>query len=203
LEPISIEIRNLTKCYRKKLAIDSVNLRLESGKLHVFVGKNGSGKSTLMKCVMKHVHYKGEIIKKRYRIGYAPEKYIMPEYMTVYEFLRSIGRIKDLYEPYLHLELMEYLKILHIEDRLHHRLKQLSNGMKQKVNLIQALLNNPKIILLDEPLVGLDEESQKKFVQHVISLSKQRLVIVSTHHPHKFNTKNKVIHFFQNGCVQS
>jgi ABC-2 type transport system ATP-binding protein len=198
-KPINISIHDVSKSYQRKVAIDHISTEFEAGQLHLLIGKNGSGKSTLMKCIMKLIDYKGDIIKKRYRIGYAPEKYIMPEFMTIYQFLKTIGRIKDLYEPYLNLELMEYLKIFLIDDRIHDRIKQLSNGMKQKVNLVQALINHPKIILLDEPLVGLDEKSQKSLIKKLIELSKERLVIISTHHPHKFQTSRKMIHQFDQG----
>lgn len=199
--PIAITINNVSKAYKNHLAIQHIDKTLVSGHLHLFVGKNGSGKSTLIKCIMRLVNYQGQIKKKRFRIGYAPEKYIMPEFMTVYEFLKSIGRVKDLYEPYLDLELNEYMSIFSIEDRLNDKIKHLSNGMKQKVNLVQALLNHPKIIIFDEPLVGLDERSQKAFIKKIIDLSKEKLIIISTHHPHKFKTSKKCIHEFIQGQI--
>lgn len=199
--PITITINDVSKAYKHHQAIRHIDKTFVSGHLHLLVGKNGSGKSTLLKCIMNLIDFEGDIRKKRFRIGYAPEKYIMPDFMTVYQFLKSIGRVKDLYEPYLNLELLEYMTLFQIEDRLHDRIRELSNGMKQKINLIQALLNNPKIVLLDEPLVGLDDISQKALIKKIIDLAKQKLIIISTHHPHKFNTSKKAIHYFNQGQI--
>lgn len=201
LKPINITVNDVSKTYHNTKGIQHISRQFESGNIHLLIGKNGSGKSTLIKCIMKHIHYNGMILKKRYRIGYAPEKYIMPEFMTVNQFLISMGRIKDLYRPYIDMELTEYLEMFGIKEKLHQRIKHLSNGMKQKVNIVQALLNQPKIILLDEPLVGLDEKSQDALIKELVTISKERLVIVSTHHPHKFKTSRKLIHHFREGEI--
>jgi ABC-2 type transport system ATP-binding protein len=190
-KPISITINDLSKSYHHVKAIQSINTEFLSGKLNIITGKNGSGKSTFIKCIMNHVAYNGRIIKRKYRIGYAPENYVMPDFMTVHQFLITIGRIKHLYNEYLNNELELYLDMFQLKHKLYTPIKSLSNGMKQKVNIIQALLNNPKIIILDEPLVGLDFNSQKHFIKKIIQLSKDYLVIISTHHPEKFNTTRK------------
>jgi len=200
-KPINITINDLSKTYQQSKGIVSVSKVFESGKLHIFSGENGSGKSTLIKCMMNLVHYQGHIEKRRYRIGYAPEHYNMPGHMTVNEFLRAIGRIKHLYQPFYHVELKTYLEMFDLSHKINEPIKYLSNGMKQKINLIQALLNQPKIIILDEPLVGLDVESQKKLIKRVIDLSKHCLVIISTHYPEKFKTKRKEIHHFYQGKI--
>lgn len=199
LNTINISIRDLSKHYHTSIGINHVSTDLENGALHLVTGKNGSGKTTFIKCIMQHLSYKGTITKKKYRIGYAPENYVMPGFMTVYEFLVSIGRIKHLYKPYLDIDLERYLSLFSLKDKLFKPIRALSNGMKQKLNITQALLNHPKIIILDEPLVGLDFHAQKQLVKILIHLSKERLVIISTHFPEKFNTKKKEIHHFDQG----
>ena len=199
---IYITINDLSKTYHKTKGIQHINTEFNNGYLHLLTGKNGSGKSTLIKCIMQLVKYQGEIIKKRYRIGYAPENYIMPDFMTMMDFFITIGRIKDLHQPYLNLELEEYLDIFQIKTKLYTPIRSLSNGMKQKVNITQALLNNPKIIILDEPLVGLDFNSQKLLIKKIIELSKDKLVIVSTHFPEKFNTSRKKVYQFFEGTIE-
>lgn len=198
---INIHIHDLSKEYNSIPAIDSVNLNFSSGQLNLLTGDNGSGKTTLIKCIMHLVKYKGRIRKKRYRIGYAPENYLMPDFMTGFQFLKTIGRIKELTGDYLSIELEEYLELFQIANKIHDPIRKLSNGMKQKINITQALLNNPKIIILDEPLVGLDFDSQKKLVKIIIDLSKNNLVIVSTHQPERFNTSRKKIFHFEAGKV--
>ena len=199
---INISINDLTKYYNHKVGIKNINAEFKSGKLNILTGENGSGKSTLIKCVMKQVKYEGEVLKKKYRIGYAPENYIMPDFMTTYEFLKAIGRIKDLVYDYLDIELEEYLDFFDLKHKVNEPIRNLSNGMKQKINIIQALLNQPKIIILDEPLIGLDFNSQKKLIKKIIDLSKNQLVIISTHHPEKFNTSRKIIYNFKKGLIQ-
>jgi ABC-type multidrug transport system ATPase subunit len=199
--PITISIHNLTKAYRKTIGIQKVTCELTNGNLHLLTGKNGSGKSTLIKCIMSLVSYEGTINKKKYRIGYAPEKYLMPDFMTIMDFLVSIGRVKDLPQPFLGTELETYTDIFQLKDKLNQPIKSLSNGMKQKVNIIQAMVNNPKILILDEPLVGLDFKAQKHLAKMIIDKSKRHLVIVATHFPEKFNTKRKVIHHFVEGSI--
>jgi ABC-2 type transport system ATP-binding protein len=199
---ISITINDLSKTYHRTYGIQNITTELKNGHLHLITGKNGSGKTTFLKCIMHLVKYKGKIIKKRYRIGYAPENYIMPDFMTVYDFLVSIGRIKHLYHPYLNLELEEFLDMFQLKEKLYKPIRSLSNGMKQKINITQALLNQPKIIILDEPLVGLDFTSQKKLVKKIIELSKDKLVIISTHFPEKFNTSRKHLYHFHKGKLQ-
>lgn len=199
---INISINDLTKKYHQTVAIENINVEFSSGKLNILTGENGSGKSTLIKCVMKQIKYEGEILKKKYRIGYAPENYIMPDFMTGYEFLVAIGRIKHLVYEYLDIELEEYLDLFGLKQKINKPIKNLSNGMKQKINIIQALLNQPKIIILDEPLIGLDFNSQKLLIKKIIDLSKNYLVIISTHHPQKFNTKRKTIYHFKDGMLQ-
>ncbi|MFP4477946.1 MAG: ATP-binding cassette domain-containing protein [Candidatus Izemoplasmatales bacterium] len=201
-KPINITIHDLTKHYHHTKALQSINTVFNSGVLNIITGENGSGKSTLIKCIMNHVAYKGKVIKKKYRIGYAPENYVMPDFMTIYEFLICIGRIKHLYNDFLKNELDVYLDMFQIKHKIDKPIKTLSNGMKQKVNIIQALLNNPKIIILDEPLVGLDFTSQKHLIKRITQLSKEYLVIISTHHPEKFNTKRKIIYKFNQGMIE-
>lgn len=201
-QSISICINELTKEYTKQKGIFNVSTEFNSGQINLLTGNNGSGKSTLIKCIMKLIKYQGRIDKRRYRIGYAPEKYIMPEYMTIYEFLKAIGRIKHLYTNHLNIEIEDELKLFNLNKNLNKPIKKLSNGMKQKVNIIQALLNNPKIIILDEPLVGLDFDSQLHFTKRIVSLSKEKLVIIATHYPEKFRTKKKKIYQFIDGKLE-
>ncbi len=199
---ISISIKNLTKIYAKDKGVFDINIDLSQGMLNLIVGKNGSGKSTLLKCIMKLVKYQGEIEKKNYRIGYAPEIFLMPESQTVEEFLLSIGRIKGLGNLVIRENSVDFFEMFNIEKYRYKTIRTLSNGTKQKVNLIQALIHNPKIILLDEPLTGLDFDSQKKLLKYLASLAKERLIIISSHYPEKFRTRNKQIYQIVNGKIE-
>lgn len=202
LENINITINNLTKAYSKDKGVFDLNLSLNSGGINLLIGKNGSGKSTLLKCIMKLINYSGNIEKKRWRIGYAPEYYIMPDFFTVEEFLYNIGRIKGLGKVAYHDQSIDLLRMFNLESYRHKQIRSLSNGMKQKVNLLQALIHDPKIIILDEPLIALDSESQKNLLSYLHDKAKTRLVIISTHSPEKFKYKSRNIIEIVSGRIQ-
>ena len=201
-ENINISIKNLTKAYTSDKGIFDLSLSFNSGGINLLVGKNGSGKSTLLKCIMKLVKYSGKVDKKKWRIGYAPEMFVMPEFLSVEEFLYNIGRIKGLGKNAFKENSTDFFKLFNIEKYRNKMIKTLSNGMKQKVNLIQALIHEPKIIILDEPLVSLDSGSQENLLKYLTVVAKTKLVIISTHNPNKFRSKLKTVYRLENGKIQ-
>lgn len=200
---ISIIIRELSKQYSKNKGIFNFNLILNSGKLNLITGKNGSGKTTLLKCIMRLVNYQGKIERGKLKVGYAPENYLMPEALSVNDFLISIGRIKGLSKMMYKEKSLDFFELFNIKNYQHKLIKTLSNGTKQKINLIQALIHNPKIVILDEPLVALDYDSQKALIKYLREIAKTRLVIISTHRPEKFVSRNKVIYEIVNGKLNA
>ncbi len=196
---ISISIHEVTKQYNKHIGIQSITTSFESGKLNIVIGENGSGKSTLFKCIMGLVQYKGVIDKQKYRIGYAPEEYVMPLSLNVMEFLHSIGRIKGVYKEELDLRTNEYLSYFDLMEYKFKKIGSLSNGMRQKINLLQAFIHDPKILILDEPLAALDKESIPKVVSLIKEKSKTSLVVVSTHQPQMFRSKQRKLYQFYEG----
>lgn len=202
-EKLSITVNELTKEYGPKKGIRGVNAYFESGKIHLLLGDNGSGKSTLLKCIMGLVHYQGTIRKRRVRIGYAPEEYIMPMHMTVIDFLYSIGRIKGYPRDELNDNVRFYLSYFNLTDYLHRTIKSLSHGMRQKVNLMQAFIHEPKVLILDEPLSGLDQEMVQKLLELIKEKAKQSLVLISSHHKHRFQMKYCEVYHFIEGSLHA
>ena len=198
---IVIEIKALSKQYGNQGGIHDINATFKSGQLNLLVGKNGSGKTTLMKCIMGVVRYQGQIIRNRSIIGYAPEDYVMPYFMSVKDFLQSIGKIKDCPKTTLETEINEYLTYFELSEYAHRMFGNLSNGMRQKVNLIQAFLNKPKTILLDEPLHGLDPISQSKILKLIHERQKESLIIISTHYPELYKTRKKTLYIMEEGVL--
>jgi ABC-type multidrug transport system ATPase subunit len=190
---IAIEVANVSKRYRGKDGIQGVSAAFSNESLHLVVGSNGSGKTTLLKCIVGLVRFEGEIRKKHFRIGYAPEEYVMPHYMSIRDFLRSIGKIRDAASEGLDIEIGQELDYFDLRTHENKPIGKLSNGMRQKVNLIQAFLNHPKILLLDEPLRSLDQDSQEKAIGRIKERMGESLIIVSTHSPEKFKIRNKRI----------
>ena len=197
----AIEIKNVSKKYHNQVGIHLVNVKFESGKLNLLVGKNGSGKTTLIKCIMGVVRYDGVINKQRSTIGYAPEDYVMPYFMSVWDFLHSIGKIKDSPSATLQSEIDEHLTYFEMQNHAHQSFGTLSNGMRQKVNLIQAFLNHPKTIILDEPLHGLDDISKAKILKLITLRMKESLIIVSTHYPELYKTRKKTLFVMEDGML--
>jgi ABC-type multidrug transport system ATPase subunit len=188
---IVIELFKVSKRYRGKGGIIAVSGAFQNDRLHLLVGANGSGKSTLLKCIMGLVRFEGEIKKKHFRIGYAPEEYIMPYYMSVRDFLMSIGKMRDSTVEGLEQEVDSHLEYFGLRGQEKMAIGKLSNGMRQKVNLIQAFLHHPKILLLDEPLHALDEDSQTRTIGLIKDRLTESLIIVSTHDPEKFKVRHR------------
>jgi ABC-2 type transport system ATP-binding protein len=201
LENLSITIKEVTKEYKGTIGINNITTHFESGILNILIGENGSGKSTLFKCIMGLCHYNGKIVKRKHRIGYAPEEYVMPLHLSVIDFLKSIGRIKGVSTEELDQNVLDYLRFFELEDYKHKPISKLSNGMRQKVNLMQAFIHEPKIIILDEPLAALDKESVPKIVRLIKEKSKTSLVVLSTHQIHHFRTNRKKIFYFKDGEI--
>jgi len=199
---LNIIIENVSKKYFNKLGISNISTTFEAGYLNLLVGPNGSGKSTLLKCIMGLIKYDGIIKKNTYKIGYAPEEYVMPSFMTIQDFLVSIGRVKNLEIVYLKETMKKYLLIFDLLQEESRLIGKLSNGMKQKVNLMQAFIHQPRIILLDEPLVSLDLVSQEKILSMIKERCKDSLIIISTHQPEKFKVRKKRIYHIENGCLK-
>ena len=200
---INIFINQVSKTYPHRRGIFNVSLQLEAGKLYLLVGENGSGKTTLLRCIMGLVKYQGTITRASKRIGYAPEDYYMPSFMKVIDFLESIGRIKNPMFQTNHEKLDFFLSFFDIMKYKYSTIASLSNGTRQKINLIQALIHDPEIILLDEPLTFLDEEAQAKVLQLIKEIYKDKLIIISTHQVPKFQIRQKQIITFVKGSLSN
>ena len=167
-----LEIKNISKTYRKSdvKAIDNVSLTIEEGDIFGFIGPNGSGKSTTIKCITGiHSYDEGEIIFDGISIKDKPllakqKMAYVPDNPDVYETLTGIDYINFVCDVYgvneERKELIDkYADMFHIKEQLVNQIKSYSHGMKQKVVLIAALAHKPKLLILDEPFVGLDPKA--------------------------------------------
>ena len=167
-----LEIKNISKTYRKSnvKAIDNVSLTIEEGDIFGFIGPNGSGKSTTIKCITGiHSYDEGEIIFAGISIKDKPllakqKMAYVPDNPDVYETLTGIDYINFVCDVYgvneERKELIDkYADMFHIKEQLVNQIKSYSHGMKQKVVLIAALAHKPKLLILDEPFVGLDPKA--------------------------------------------
>ncbi len=195
---IEINLLNVTKSYDKGLkkhyVFSNVTHHLTSDKIHFLVGANGTGKSTLIKCILNLTNYDGKIELSSRKISYAPEKLLMPDYLTVNQFLTSLLIAKHQKKTDINNKINKYLNLFAISEYQNTNLIKLSKGTKQKVNLLQALLDNSDVYIFDEPLSGLDLKSKEVFKKEIYNLKKQKkLVIISTHHLVDYHYRNKNI----------
>ncbi|HTA64521.1 MAG TPA: ABC transporter ATP-binding protein [Xanthomonadaceae bacterium] len=173
-------------------AVAGIDLESGPGILGL-LGPNGAGKSTLMRILATlakptsgRVLWNGEDIAKkpdalRVELGYLPQDFGVYEALTAREFLAYLAAVKGLPSKLARERIDECLGMVGLSDAGDRRLGDFSGGMRQRVGIVQALLNNPRLLIVDEPTVGLDPEERLRFRHLITDLAAQRLVILSTH----------------------
>ncbi|MDO4333590.1 MAG: ABC transporter ATP-binding protein [Eubacteriales bacterium] len=188
-----ISVEHLTKCYGDFMAVEDLSFEIDEGHVYGFLGPNGAGKSTTMNimtgCLSAtagHVRIDGHDIfeepdKAKKLIGYLPEQ--PPLYMaeTPVEYLRFVGEAKGLRGAELKAQIEDVIRQTKIEDVRNRRIQALSKGYRQRVGIAQALLGNPKVIVLDEPTVGLDPIQIIEIRALIKELGQNHTVIFSSH----------------------
>lgn len=188
-----ISVEHLTKCYGDFTAVNDLSFEIGEGHVYGFLGPNGAGKSTTMNimtgCLSAtegHVKIDGYDIfeepeKAKRLIGYLPE--LPPLYMTETpeEYLRFVGEAKGLWGGELKQQIEDVIRQTKLEDVRNRRISALSKGYKQRVGIAQALLGNPRVIILDEPTVGLDPIQIIEIRALIKELGKNHTVIFSSH----------------------
>lgn len=190
---MKLVLENVTKKYKDKTAIQNITAELYSGQLIGLIGKNGAGKTTLLKLlstIMKPTSGRilldnQDIVKNpnimRNMIGYLPQDIFAYPNLTILEYLIYIASVKGMKKKEMETQINDLLSNFHLENAKNKRLDNCSGGMRQRVGIICALLNNPQIIIVDEPTTGLDPE-ERITVRNILSgLSKEKIVILSTH----------------------
>lgn len=183
-----LEVKNVTKKYGKLIANDNISLTLKDGEIAILLGPNGAGKSTLLKSIAGLLRYEGEITtdgksnKSLYAksiLGYIPEMPAVYDMLTVGEHLEFILRAYKKKDDGYSDELLELFELKDKKDKL---CKELSKGMQQKLSICCALVHRPKVIIFDEPMVGLDPHAIKKLKELFIRLKADgACVLISTH----------------------
>jgi len=165
-----IEIKNLTKKFGDVVAVRNLDLKVKKGELFVLLGPNGAGKTTTIKLITGLLRpTEGEIwvggysVEREYMmakriIGYIPDTPYLYEKLSAREFLNFI---QDIYEVEERNKVEELLELFHLQDEADRLIEEYSHGMKQKVAIASALIHNPKVLIIDEPLVGLDPRSAR------------------------------------------
>jgi len=186
IEPSLVRARGISKRYGRALALDRLTLSLPEGSVLGLLGPNGAGKTTFLRLVMGFLFpEEGEIDRGGLaprQIGYLPDRALYPSRLRVREYLELIGRLSALHGQALRENVHRLLADLGLEDAAGTRLGSCSRGMLQRVGLAQALLGEPRLLLLDEPMLGLDPSGQKLMREQIETLHKSgKTILLSSH----------------------
>jgi ABC-2 type transport system ATP-binding protein len=188
-----IEVENLTKAYGQQRAVDDISFSVDRGEVLGFLGPNGAGKTTLMRiltCFFPPTSGKASVagydcfadsLEVRKRIGYLPERVPLYEDMSVKDYLAFVAGIKGTAARDIKVEVAQTMADCNIDSVANKLIHDLSRGYRQRVGLAQALVNDPDILILDEPTVGLDPKQIKEIRKLIKELAGKRTVILSTH----------------------
>lgn len=187
-----LKIDNISKNFGRKVALKDISFSLEDG-VYGLLGDNGAGKSTLMRIlttVLKpssgRVEVDGNSIKvlgDKYRslLGYMPQEFFVYPTLTARGFLEYMGSLKGINEKDLKNKIDEVLEFVNLKEVANKRVVTFSGGMKRRIGIAQAIINDPKIIILDEPTAGLDPQERIRFLNILGDMGKNRIIIISTH----------------------
>ena len=189
-----LEVNHLTKRYRGIASIEGINFRIQPGEIVGYLGPNGSGKSTTVKIITGllqpnegSVLFEGrdireDMVRFRSSLGYVPEEAHVYTYLSGLEYLQLVGRLRGLEEQIIERKANQMLKLLSLESWRYSPISFYSKGMKQRVLIAAALMHNPKLLVFDEPLSGLDVVSARLFKDLLQELAAEGKAILYISH---------------------
>lgn len=187
---MELKLDRVTKNYGSKIACDRISLTLTKG-VYGLLGANGAGKTTLMRMMCGvlsptsgSISYDGiDVSREEYRdvLGYLPQDFgYYPEF-TAQDFMMYIAALKGLPKPKAKAKTAELLELVSLKNEAKKKIKTFSGGMKQRLGIAQAMLNDPKILVLDEPTAGLDPKERVRFRNLISRMGADRIILLSTH----------------------
>lgn len=188
---MEINIEHLNKSYGKQKTLNDICLHIPVG-MYGLLGENGAGKTTLMRILSTlleptsgNIRINGVDIKDKKNIrkiiGYLPQEFSVYPNMSVYSALDYLGILAELPKNLRRERIHQLLKQVNLEQEKNKRFKNLSGGMKRRLGIAQALLNNPEVLIIDEPTAGLDPEERLRFYNLLSELAVDRIILLSTH----------------------
>ena len=189
---MELRLTELSKKYGDKVALDKFSFSFKQG-IYGILGANGAGKSTMINLITDNLKRDGGAIlfddteiqelgvDYRRVLGYMTQQQGLYEEMTADSFLVYMARLKEISRKAVPGEIDRVLEMTNLVDVRHKKIGSFSGGMKQRVLLAQALLGNPKVLILDEPTAGLDPKERARLRDHIYRLSQDRIVLLATH----------------------
>ncbi|MDW7650678.1 MAG: ABC transporter ATP-binding protein [Bacillota bacterium] len=189
-----LDIKNLTKSYQKKKVVDNISISLREGEAFGLLGPNGAGKSTTIAMVfglvrpdsgtifIDGINARKEPLPAKRMLGYVPQDIALYGDLSARENLIFWGRMYDLSGAALTKRVEEVLEIVGLSDRARDKVQTFSGGMKRRINIAAALLHHPKILVMDEPTVGVDPQSRSYILDTVKKLNGEGLTVIYTSH---------------------
>lgn len=186
-----LELKNITKKFGEKVAVDNISFKVEQGKIFGIVGRNGAGKTTTFRMILNIIEPTSGICKYNEvsidnkvldRIGYLPEEgSLIPTY-TVLELCEYYGSLKLLSEKTVKENLIRWLEEFNILEYMNAKIKDLSKGNRQKIQFIISVLHDPELLILDEPFSGLDPISVEELKKAILKLKEEGKTIIFSSH---------------------
>lgn len=189
-----LEIKNLTKKFGDKVAVNDIDLSVKSGEIYGFLGPNGAGKTTTIKMIVGMLMPDGgnitvdgidainDDVEAKRQIAYVPDSPEIYDIMTGRQYLNFIADVFELSDEERNKQIDRYAEVFEMQDNLDVMIAGYSHGMKQKIVIMGALIHSPKLLILDEPMVGLDAKSSFRLKEIMRALADEgRTVFFSTH----------------------
>ena len=207
----SIETKKLTKKFKDKIAVNEIDLNIKQGELFALLGVNGAGKTTTIKMlsglilptsgeiIIENMNMKKDVFKIKEILNVSPQETAIAPNLTVkenLEFMAGVYQIKDKDK-----KINELIKMFKLDEVLNKRAKTLSGGWQRKVSIAISLINDPKILFLDEPTLGLDVIARKELWKVINSLKEKITIILTTHYMEEAESLSDRIGIMANGNI--
>ena len=193
-ETFAIQTYQLTKIFNSLVAVDSIELNIKKGELFALLGPNGAGKTTtinMLCCLLKPTSGTATVMgydinqqpfKIKEIIGVSPQETVLSEHLNSQENLNLIGKIHGVSSSELKIRSQQLLETMGLADRAKDQVRKFSGGMKRRLNIMMALIHNPKVLFLDEPTLGLDPQARRVVWEYIIQLKGEKTILLTTHY---------------------
>lgn len=207
---MKIELKNVSKKFKNNTVINDISATFESGNIYGFYGRNGSGKSVLQKIISGlYVPTSGEVLVDGVNIN---EKELYPSNMRILiekpaffpdiSGLDNLKLLADINKIIDEKKILEVLELVNLKDEMNKKYSKYSLGMKQKLGVAQAIMEDPDILILDEPFNGIEQATVDKLIDYLLKKKKEgKLIIVSTHIKEDLTRLSDDIYMFDNGSI--